>query len=152
MAGEAWVDAFIGVRQLIHDGQREQLLRTQLGGDRNALFSYLTSTMRNLRFERILGIFADAEGFVITDEVLAEGEGGHVTLTPRKIFGRAMNLDARRIVLAHNHPSGSAEPSNADVDHTRLLCRQAADLGLLIDDHLIVGARGVVSMRDRGLL
>lgn len=63
-----------------------------------------------------------------------------------------MNLDARRVLLAHNHPSGNANPSLQDIEHTRMLCRQAEGLGLVIEDHLIVGAREVVSMKDRGLI
>lgn len=131
---------------------RERLIRTRLGADRAALESYLLVTMQNLRDERILAIFADSEGYVIAEEVLAEGAETNVLLTPRKIFGRALNLDARRIVIAHNHPSGCADPSEQDIEHTRLLCRQATDLGLCIEDHFVVGARKVVSMKDRGLM
>ncbi|WP_374211825.1 JAB domain-containing protein [Erythrobacter fulvus] len=100
----------------------------------------------------MVAIFADREGFVIAEEVLAEGGEAHVAFTPRKIFGRALNLDARQILLAHNHPSGWAEPSEQDVRLTQSLCRQADELGLSIEDHLIVGAREVVSMKERGLI
>ena len=151
-ADETWVDAFIGVRQLIRDGMRERVIRTRLGADRAALETYLLVTMQNLRDERILAIFADSGGFVIAEEILAEGAESHVLVTPRKIFGRALNLDARRIVLAHNHPSGCAYPSEHDIEHTRLLCRQAADLGLCIEDHFVVGSRKVFSMKDRRLM
>ena len=152
LVGENWVEAFVGIRQLIHDGMREKLFRTRLGTDRQTLLTYLLMTMRNLREERMVAIFADREGFVIAEEVLAEGGETHVALTPRKIFGRALNLDARQILLAHNHPSGWAEPSEQDVRLTQSLCRQADELGLSIEDHLIVGAREVVSMKERGLI
>lgn len=140
------------MRQLVNDGMRERLFRTRLGKNRKALFSYLLMTMRSLREERVVAIFADLEGFVIAEEVLAEGGEAHVALAPRKIFGRALSLDARQILLAHNHPSGWAEPSAQDIELTHSLCRQAADLGLSIEDHLIVGGREVVSMKDRGLI
>lgn len=150
--GETWVDALLVVRQLMHDGMREELIRTRLGEDRDALYSYLLMTMQKLSEERMLVIFADSAGFVIAEEVVAEGEEAHLMLSPRRIFRRAMNLDARRLVLVHNHPSGCAEPSRTDIEQTTLLCRQAAGLGLCIDDHLIVGCREVVSMKDRGLM
>lgn len=149
--GEGWVGAFLAVRRLLHDGMREELVRTPIDRNRNALTSYLLMTMRHLAEERMLAIFADANGDVIAQEVIAEGSDGLVLVTPRRVFGRAFNLDARRIVLAHNHPSGSPEPSHEDIAHTRLLNAQAASLGLSIDDHLIVGARQVTSMKERGL-
>lgn len=150
--GENWVGAVVGVRQLVHDGVRERLVRTRLSQDRSNLLSYLMMTMRSLSEERLIAIFADAMGFVIAEEVLADGTEDHVQITPRRIFGRALKLDARRIILAHNHPSGSATPSPSDVEHTQRLCRQAKELDLIIDDHLIIGACDIVSMKDRGLI
>lgn len=152
LTDEKWVDAFLVVRRLMHDGMRETLVRSRLGENREALFSYLLMTMRHLSEERMLAVFADADGFVIAEEIIAEGEAGHLLVTPRRVFTRALNLDARKILLAHNHPSGCAEPSTLDVKHTRLLARQATGLGLAIEDHLIVGGRVVTSMKDRGMI
>lgn len=149
--GERWVDTLLVVRQLIHDGMRETLTRSHLGSNRQELLHYLLLTMRNLGEERMVAIFADHDGYVISEEVLADGTGSHVVLTPRRIFSRALNLDAHRIVLAHNHPSGCSDPSRRDIEYTRRLSRQARDLGLTIDDHYIVGKHDVTSMKDRGL-
>ncbi len=140
------------VRRLIHDGMRETIVRTRLGENREAMFSYLLMTMGQLPEERMLAVFADADGFVIAEKIIAEGEAAHVLVTPRKVFTRALNLDARKILLAHNHPSGCAEPSIVDIEQTRMLGRQAAGLGLVIEDHLVIGASTVTSMRDRGVL
>lgn len=148
---ETWIDAFLTIRWLMLDGMREKLTRTSLGDDRDALFSYLLMTMQHLCEERMLAIFGDRNGNVIAEEIIAEGADAHVLLTPRRIFGRALNLNARSIILAHNHPSGCAEPSLVDIEHTRLLSKQAADLGLILEDHLVVGARTVTSMKSRSL-
>ncbi|WP_296722770.1 JAB domain-containing protein [Erythrobacter sp.] len=150
--GEGWVEALLMIRRLVHDGVREELVRTRLGEDRSALLSYLLMTMKNLPEERMIAIFADANSYVIAEEVIAEGGESHILITPRRVLGRAMKLDARRITLAHNHPSGCAEPSSLDVEHTLVLCRQARELGMMIEDHLIIGQSNVVSMKDRGLL
>lgn len=150
-ADERWADTLLMVRRLIHDGMREKLVRTKLGEDREALCSYLLSTMRHLPDERMLAIFADTDGFVIAEEIIGEGSAAHVFVTPRKVFTRALNLDARKILLAHNHPSGCAEPSTFDIRHTRLLKKQATGLGLVIVDHLIIGAGVITSMKDRGM-
>jgi DNA repair protein RadC len=55
-------------------------------------------------------------------------------------------------VLAHNHPSGSAEPSALDIRSTRGLQALAAPMEIRLDDHLIVGAHEVFSMRAAGLV
>jgi DNA repair protein RadC len=148
---ETWIDAFLTIRWLMLDGMREKLTRTSLGDDRDALFSYLLMTMQHLSEERMLAIFADRNGHVIAEEIIAEGADAHVLLTPRRIFSRALNLNASKIILAHNHPSGCAEPSSIDIEHTRLLSRQAAELGLILEDHLVIGARTVTSMKSRSL-
>ena len=151
-AGENWVDPLLMIRRLIHDGMRETIVRTRLGENREAMFSYLLTTMGQLPEERMLAVFADTDGFVIAEEIIADGEAAHVLVTPRRVFTRALNLDARKILLAHNHPSGCAEPSALDIEQTHRLVRQAAGLGLMIEDHLIIGAGTVTSMRDRGVL
>lgn len=140
------------VRRLMHDGMREELVRTRLGEDRRALWTYLSMTMKNLPEERMIAIFADGESYVIAEEIIAEGGDAHILITPRRILGRAMNLDARRILLAHNHPSGCPDPSERDIRNTLVLCRQARELGMVIEDHLVIGHRNVVSMKDRGLI
>ena len=150
-SGEQWVDILLGVRQLVHDGMRETLTRTRIDENRETLFRYLLMSMRNLSEERVLAIFADSSGYVISEEIIAEGDHSHVSLTPRRIFGRAFQLGARRIWLAHNHPSGCSYPSLSDIEHTRSLSKQAVALGLQIDDHLVIGLREVTSMKDRGL-
>jgi DNA repair protein RadC len=150
-SGEDWVDVLVGARQLVHDGMRESLLRTRIGENREALFRYLLMTMRNLTEERVFAMFADRDGFIISEEVIAQGDHTKALLSPRRIFGRAFQLDARRILLAHNHPSGCPCPSLSDIEHTRRLSLQAAALDLHIDDHLVIGAREVTSMKDRGL-
>ncbi|MBO6525679.1 JAB domain-containing protein [Erythrobacter sp.] len=150
--GERWVDVFLAIRQLLRDGIREQVLRTPLGKDRKGMERYLLETMGCLRRERMIAIMADRSGFIISEEIVAEGGEGEIQVSPRALFGRALSLDARRMLIAHNHPSGSAEPSASDISQTRDLVSQAERLGVLVDDHLVVGRREVVSMRERGLM
>ena len=150
--GETWIETLLAVRQLLHDGVRERIVRTPVSGDLKPLLSYLRTTLGGLDEERMLAIFADKDGYIIAEEIIAEGKEGHVLVTPRKVLGRALKLDACRLLLAHNHPSGNPEPSVADIKQTRALAAQARPLGLHIEDHLIVGAHKVVSMKAKGLL
>ena len=71
---------------------------------------------------------------------------------PREVVKRALALNAGAVVLAHNHPSGAAEPSRADEQITQAL-RQALQLvDVKVIDHVIVGRAGTVSFAERGLL
>ena len=85
-------------------------------------------------------------------ETIALGVMEKVSVTSRSLFGRAMSLDARCMLLAHNHPSGCPEPSRGDIQATREINKIADTLGIKLLDHLIVAKGDVVSMRERGLL
>lgn len=146
-----WLEAIVVVRQLLNVGVREDLLRTHIGSNSDALVRHLYRSLRGLPEERLLCVFADRDGFVIGEDVIADGFEGGLPLSPRKIFRRALNLNARRLLLAHNHPSGCSRPSDADVRDTRLLAEQAKGLGIVLEDHFIVGHAEVVSMKHRGL-
>ena len=71
---------------------------------------------------------------------------------PREVAKRALELGAASVILAHNHPSGTAEPSRADEFLTQTLQRALALLDVRVLDHLVVGRGQVVSFAERGLL
>lgn len=75
-----------------------------------------------------------------------------VNLPLRAIARRALVLDARSIALAHNHPSGNKHPSSHDIAATRHLVRTCRDIGIEVDDHLIVAGLEVFSFRQAGML
>ncbi len=81
-----------------------------------------------------------------------EGEGSQVTLPIREIVADALRLGTAGLIAAHNHPSGAAEPSAADLDATHRLGQVAAALDMRLLDHLIFGSEDVVSLRGLGLL
>ncbi|MEK8045286.1 RadC family protein [Ideonella margarita] len=81
----------------------------------------------------------------------------HGTLTqtsvyPREVVRQAMALNAGAVILAHNHPSGLAEPSRADEHLTQALKGALAMVDVRVLDHLVVGAGCVVSLAERGLM
>ena len=88
----------------------------------------------------------------IADERIGEGDGGRVVGSLRTLVTRGIDLGAKGVVLAHNHPSGCAKPSTEDVEATRKVARSLADLDFVLADHVIVGGMMVTSMRGAGLL
>ena len=81
-----------------------------------------------------------------------EGEPAAVGLPVRAIVADAARLGSAGVVIAHNHPSGDARPSDADYRATRKLARAGEAIDLAILDHLVFGARDCTSMRRMGLL
>jgi DNA repair protein RadC len=78
--------------------------------------------------------------------------GDTADLPLRQIIGAALAHGSQGLILAHNHPSGDASPSRADLDATRRLADTAASLGIRVHDHLIFAGRDCRSLRAMGLL
>lgn len=110
----------------------------------------LGDSMRALRVETLRGLFLDARNLVIADEQLAEGSANSLHFHPREVIRRALAWDATGLILIHNHPSGTPEPSHADVEATRSLFDLARELAITLHDHLIVSPCGWASMRSLG--
>ena len=108
-------------------------------------------------------LFADRPGETLAVLYL-DDEGGEIALDQRSVASDAMALpvrdilhaalghDAAGLVVAHNHPSGVAEPSRADIEATVRLAEAAAALGIVLHDHLIFAGEECRSFRELGLL
>jgi DNA repair protein RadC len=117
-----------------------------------AVKDYLVLQLRALDHEAFAVMFLDAGHHLLRFEILFRGTLTHTAVHPREVLKRAMALNAAAVVLAHNHPSGVAEPSRADELITASL-RQALQLvDVRLIDHVIVGNGATVSFAERGLL
>ena len=117
----------------------------------SALLDYVRSVMQFERTEQFRVLFLDKKNRLIADEVLGEGTVDRAPVYPREVIKRALTHEATAIILAHNHPSGISEPSQAD---ERITQRLQSALGLIdvnVLDHFIVGET-VTSFAERGLI
>jgi len=114
--------------------------------------SFLGRQMGSRPKEAFAALFLDHRNHLITFEILEEGTVDHTVVYPREILKRALDLNASGLILAHNHPGGSLDPSEGDRQLTRQITAAARALGLTIHDHLIVSAEGHFSFRQAGLL
>jgi len=113
---------------------------------------YLHARLRSHQREVFACLFLDNRHRVISFEELFYGTIDSATVHPREIVKRALGHNAAALILAHNHPSGVAEPSRADA---ALTVRVRDALGLVdvrVLDHLVVGDGEVISLAERGLL
>ena len=97
-------------------------------------------------------LFLDAQHRLLRLEELFQGTLTQTSVYPREVLKRALALNAGAVVLAHNHPSGVAEPSRADEYLTQTLKTALKMIDVQVLDHIVVGQGQVVSMAERGLL
>jgi DNA repair protein RadC len=102
--------------------------------------------------ERFGVLFLSGQHEVIAFEVLFEGTLTATSAYPREVVRRALQLNAGAVILAHNHPSGLAEPSRADEYLTETLKAALLLVDVRVLDHFVIGWPGVVSMAERGLM
>ena len=97
-------------------------------------------------------IFLDNQNAVIAFETLFQGTINAVEVHPRIVAQAALKHNAAAVVLAHNHPSGSQEPSQADKKITERLVQALSLFNVRVIDHLIVAGNNFTSFAERGLL
>ena len=97
-------------------------------------------------------IFLDNQNRLIALEELFRGTLTQASVYPREIVLRALHHHAAAVVLAHNHPSGVAEPSRADIELTQTLLKALALVDIRVLDHFIVTRQLATSLAERGLM
>jgi DNA repair protein RadC len=117
-----------------------------------ALIDYLTIDMAHLTVERVRVLYLNAQNRLIHDEHVGDGSLTDVAIHPREIIRRALDLGAAALILVHNHPSGSPEPSRADIQMTNMIAEAGRLLGIGVHDHVIISKQGHVSFKAKGLI
>lgn len=131
---------------------REELYEQPIMNSAEKAGYFLLSEMSHLSREVFSCLFLDNQHKLICYEELFFGTINQSPVFPREIAKRAMELNAAAVILAHNHPSGVAEPSMADKEITKVICRALNVLDVRVLDHLVVGSKQVYSFADHGLL
>ncbi len=117
-----------------------------------AVRGYLRLRMQDLGHECFYCAFLDAQNRVIVAEELFRGTLTQTSVYPREVVKRALAHNAAALILAHNHPSGVAEPSVQDQALTRTLADALALVDVKVLDHFIVAPGACMSFAERGLL
>lgn len=146
---------FVQLRAMLELSQRH--LREQLEG-KDVLTSseltreYLRARLRNYEHEVFACLYLDNQHRVVTLEELFFGTIDGAAVYPREVVKRCLHNNAAAVIFAHNHPSGIAEPSQADVSITQRLKIALNTIDVRVLDHIVVGSTDVVSFAERGLL
>ena len=117
-----------------------------------AVKDYLRLNLQHRQVEVFMGLFLDAQNRLIAIEELFSGTLTQTSVFPREVVRRALFHNAAGVIFSHNHPSGVAEPSQADESLTRVLAQALALVDVRVLDHLIVGKGSVLSFAEKGIL
>lgn len=130
----------------------QQLQRGPVFDSPNKVKEFLALHLRGLEREVFAVMFLDAQHRLIEMKTLFQGTLSQTSVYPREVVREAMSMNAGAVILAHNHPSGVAEPSRADEYLTQQLKSALQLVDVRVLDHFVVGAGQVVSFAERGLL
>lgn len=130
----------------------DEVLQRPVIASSSALMDYLTFDLRSETNETFRSLYLNARHELLAQDTTAKGTIDAAPFLPREIIGRALEIGATAIIVAHNHPSGDPSPSARDLECTRLLARLCHDLDISFLDHVIVGRGSFVSLRREGAL
>jgi DNA repair protein RadC len=140
------------VLEMARRALREKLDRGSALSSPQAVRDYLRLKLQDRPHEVFVAVFLDAQNRVLAVEELFRGTLTQTSVYPREVVKRALHHNAAALILAHNHPSGIAEPSRSDESLTQALKQALSLVDVKVLDHFVIGAGAAMSFAERGLL
>ena len=142
----------VAVLELARRAMAQQLKERTVFETPDAVKHYLQLHLAGKPHEVFSVLFLDVQNRLLAMEELFRGTLTQTSVYPREIVLRSLHHQAAAVVLAHNHPSGSVQPSRADEALTQTLKAALALVDVRVLDHVIVGAGEALSMAERGFM
>ncbi|MBA3477806.1 MAG: DNA repair protein RadC [Lautropia sp.] len=150
--GPAKAASLLAVMELARRAQMEKLESKALLGRPQAVKDYLCLLLQGRAQEVFVVLFLDSQNRLILADELFHGTLNQTAVYPREVVRRALEINAAAVILAHNHPSGVAEPSQADRILTDTLRAALRHLDMPVLDHIIVAGQTSYSFAEHGHL
>lgn len=148
--GNAKVCELQAINELKRRALAEELKTGIMLNNPQRVREFCISCIGDCRVEHCIVLFLDTQLRLIANEEVSRGTLNQASVYPREIVKSALRHHAAAIILAHNHPSGMAEPSAADIHLTTHLKKALALVDIRLLDHLVVTANHVTSLAERG--
>ena len=142
----------MAARELVRRALAETMRERDMLASPAAVRDYLRIMLAQRDHEVFMVLFLDAQNRVIAPEEMFRGTLTQTSVYPREVVKRALSLNAAAVILAHNHPSGVAEPSRADEFLTQSLRSALALVDIRVLDHIVIAGSNATSFAERGLL
>jgi DNA repair protein RadC len=150
--GQAKAAQFVAAIELARRAMREELSERAALTSPGAVRDYLRLALGHRQHEVFVCIWLDAQHKVVGVEEAFRGTLTQTSVYPREIVKKALARNAAAVIFAHNHPSGVAQPSQADELLTRNLKEALSLVDVKVLDHFIVAGNQAISFAERGLL
>jgi len=135
-------------RRIVSSTQEERyVIRTPEDGA-----NYVMDELRFLRQEHFVCLYLNTKNQVIHKQTVFIGSLNSSIVHPREVFREALRRSAASIICFHNHPSGDPTPSREDIEVTKRLSECGKLLGIQVLDHIIIGDKRYVSLKEKGYL
>ena len=142
----------VAVLELARRAMAQRLQEREVFADPQAVKHYLQLHLAAKGHEVFAVLFLDTQNKLLAMEELFRGSLTQTSVYPREVVIRALHHQAAAVVLAHNHPSGTVQPSRADEALTQTLKAALALVDVRVLDHIIVGPGQALSMAETGLI
>jgi DNA repair protein RadC len=152
LGGPAKRAQLVAVLELSRRAMTQQLKAREVFSSPGAVKQYLQLHLAGREHEVFAVLFLDAQNRLVAMEELFRGTLTQTSVYPREVVLHALQHQAAAVVLAHNHPSGTVQPSRADEALTQTLKAALALVDVRVLDHVIVAPGDALSMAERGLL
>jgi DNA repair protein RadC len=152
LGGPAKRSELIAVLELARRAMAEKLKEREVFSSPEAVKHYLQLHLARKPHEVFAVLFLDSQHRLIEMAELFRGTLTQTSVYPREVVKHALRCDAAAVVLAHNHPSGTVQPSRADEAVTQTLKAALALVDVRVLDHVIVAQGDALSMAQKGLL
>lgn len=150
--GPAKQAELLAVFEIARRALRQRLQEREAFHTPDAVKQYLQLQLGHKNHEVFAVLFLDSQNRMLAMEELFRGTLSQTSVYPREVVLRALHHQAAAVVLSHNHPSGSVQPSRADEALTQNLKASLALVDVRVLDHIIVGQGQSLSMAEQGLM
>lgn len=140
------------MREINQRALREQIQARDLFDHVDKTRQFIQASLQHETHECFAVLLMDSQNRMISFKVVFRGTINMAPVYPRELVKLVLEHNAASIILAHNHPSGVAEPSQADINITNRICDAMALIDVNVLDHFVIGAGTAVSLSQRGLL
>ena len=136
----------LGDRKLKADKLPDKIMKLSILGE------HLIKKIGSSPQEKLIAVYLDSSNHIIMERIIFIGTIDTATVHPRDIIREALRVSAHRIIIAHNHPGGSLQPSKNDQDFSLRLNKCCQLIGIGLVDHLIITRNSYLSMRTSNLI
>jgi DNA repair protein RadC len=140
------------VQEVGREFLKERIVDKPIYKSAKEVFDYLYHSMRDLKKEVFKAIYLNSQNQIIDTATLFQGTINSSSISPREVIESALRYSAVSLIFAHNHPSGSPEPSSSDKELTKDLVYAGSIMRIRVLDHIIIGNNKYFSFAGEGLI